>query len=87
MQKYAKNMQICTYLRIYERMFFAFAEIMSDQRKYRGMWLGIISWPKIHIDYRGNSYRDIVDRAGRQVGAGGRSGGQRMSYLTFDSGF
>jgi len=31
--------------------------------------LGIISWPKIHIDYRSNSYRDIVDRAGRQVGA------------------
>jgi len=22
--------------------------------------VGIISWPKIHIDYRGNSYRDIA---------------------------
>ena len=27
-------------------------------------YLGIISWQKIHIDYRSNSYRDIVDRAG-----------------------
>jgi len=42
--------------------------------------LGIILWQKIHIDYRSNSYRDIVDRAGRQVGArrevGTRVGGK-----------
>jgi len=43
--------------------------------------VGIISWPKIHIDYRGNSYRDIVDQTeweGKWEG-GGRSGRVRMN--------
>jgi len=42
--------------------------------------VGIISWQKIHIGYRSNSYRDIVwpgDRAGRQMGAREVGGGER----------
>jgi len=36
---------------------------------YAVIKLGITSWQKIRIDYRANSYRDMVDRAGRQLGA------------------
>ena len=44
-------------------------------------FIGIISWPKIHIHYRGNSYRDIVDQnewEGKWEG-GGRSGRVRIN--------
>ena len=36
---------------------------------------------KIHINYRRNSHHVIVDRAGRQMGVRGRSGGEWTSRL------
>jgi len=44
--------------------------------------LGIISWQKIHIDYSSSLYRDIVDRAGRQVGARREVGGVGENKLS-----
>jgi len=57
--------------------------------------LGIISWQKIHIDYRSNSYRDIAiscdpetEREGKweQGGRGGGSENERLGgRLTGDA--
>jgi len=68
--------------------------VIHPQKARDKMWsaLGTISWQKILIDYRSNSYRNIAiswdqlkPETKKQVGTKevGEEEGQRMSYPTF----